>query len=175
MPNSYAMDPRTSGFTLVELMVALAILAILVGLATPSFRDFTRSTQVTAANNDLVTALNLARSESLRRSTGVTVCSSADGATCGAATDWKSGWIVFEDAGASGVIADPTKVIQKWGTPNANIQIGTASANVQYQPIGTAVTGAAIDVSYTACRGQRRRHIQVSAAGTISTQLQNCP
>lgn len=179
MPNSHAMDSRalvsrTLGFTLVELMITLAVLAILVGLATPSFRDFTRSNQVTAANNDLVTALNLARSEALRRSTGVTVCPSTDGAACGTAADWKSGWIVFEDAAGNGVVPSADKVVQKWGSINGNIQIATASANIQYQSTGSAVNAAGLDVSYTSCTGQRRRHIQVSGAGTISTQIQTC-
>ena len=184
MPNSHAMESRASGlrtpalrtlgFTLVELMITLSVLAILVGLATPSFRDFTRSNQVTAANNDLVTALNLARSEALRRSTGVTVCPSTDGAVCGAAADWKSGWIVFEDAAGTGVVASADKVVQKWGSINGNIQIATASANIQYQSTGTVAAAAGLDVSYTSCTGPRKRHLQVSAAGTISTQIQTC-
>jgi len=162
------------GFTLVELMVAIAIIGILVGIAAPSFRDFTRSNQVTTANNDLVTALNLARSESLRRSTVVTLCASANGTACGDAGDWKSGWIVFEDAAASGAIAAVDKVVQKWSATNSNIQITTASANVQYQPTGTVINAAGIEVSYATCRHQRKRHIQVSAAGTITTQIQTC-
>jgi type IV fimbrial biogenesis protein FimT len=144
-------------------------------LATPSFRDFTRSNQVTSTNNDLVTALNLARSEALRRSTGVTVCSSANGTSCGLAKDWGSGWIVFEDAAGTGVIASADKVVQKWSGTSNGVKLDTVSKNIQYQPIGIAASSVTIDVFPDSCKGPRKRHIQVSAAGSISTQLQTCP
>lgn len=172
--HSYALSSRAAGFSVFELMIVLTLIAILLALATPSFREFTRSNQVTSTNNDLVTALNLARSEALRRSTGVTVCSSANGTSCGSADDWVSGWIVFEDAAGTGVIASDDKVVQKWAETNKGIRVVTTSLNIQYQPTGTAAASAAIDVSYDSCQGPRRRHIQVSAAGTISTQIQSC-
>jgi type IV fimbrial biogenesis protein FimT len=175
VPKPLAMNSRATGFTLVELMIALAIVAILVGLAAPSYRDFTHNNQTSATNNDLVTALNLARNESLRRSTDVTVCSSPDGVACGAAGDWKSGWIVFEDDAASGVIASADKVVQKWSGAQGDIQVVTTSQYIQYQPTGMVTNAAKIDVSYPACRGQNHRQIQVSPVGTISTQLLTCP
>src|SRR5215470_12089665 len=125
---------RASGFSVMELMVTLSIVAILVALATPSFRNFTSSNRVTTVNNDLVTALNLARSEAARRSTPVTVCASADGDTCGANTDWASGWIVFQNPGAAGVIASQQDVLQKWGSAPGVIQVTTNDAYLQYQP-----------------------------------------
>jgi type IV fimbrial biogenesis protein FimT len=172
--HSYALSSRAAGFSIFELMIVLMLIAILLALATPSFRDFTRSNQVTSTNNDLVTALNLARSEALRRSTGVTVCSSTDGTSCGSAADWGSGWIVFEDAAGTGAVASADKVVQKWSATNNGIQVVTTSANIQYQPTGTAASSAAIDVSFDSCKGQRKRHIQVSAVGSITTQLQSC-
>jgi type IV fimbrial biogenesis protein FimT len=172
--HSYALSSRAAGFSVFELMIVLMLIAILLALATPSFREFTRSNQVTSTNNDLVTALNLARSEALRRSTGVTVCSSTNGTSCGSADDWGSGWIVFEDAAGNGVIASDDKVVQKWSAPNNGVKVVTASTNIQYQPTGMAASGAKIDVSFDSCKGPRRRHIQVSAAGSISTQIQNC-
>jgi type IV fimbrial biogenesis protein FimT len=172
--HSYALSSRAAGFSVFELMIVLVVIAILFALATPSFRDFTRSNQVTSANNDLVTAFNLARSEALRRSTGVTVCSSTNGTSCGSAADWGSGWIVFEDAAGTGLIASDDKVVQKWSATNSGIQVVTTSANIQYQPTGTAAASAAIDVSYDSCKGPRKRHIQVSGAGSISTQLHTC-
>jgi type IV fimbrial biogenesis protein FimT len=166
---------RISGFTLLELMTTLAIVAILVALAAPSYRDFTSNNQVTAVNNDLIAALNLARSEATRRGTPVTICASRDAAACADATAWGQGWIVFENTGAAGVIESPDKVVQKWSEAAGNIQLTTTSDYVQYQPTGTVTAAAAIDVSSLTCHGSRLRHIQVSAGGTISTQLQTCP
>ena len=60
------MKRRGLGFTLLELMVTIAVLGILLGLTVPTFREFSRNNSVTTAQNDLVTALNVARSEALR-------------------------------------------------------------------------------------------------------------
>jgi type IV fimbrial biogenesis protein FimT len=178
-PRKERVVKQTSGFSVIELMVTVSILAILVALATPSFRNFTSSTRVTTANNDLVTALNLARSESTRRSVPVTVCASADGTTCGDNTNWASGWIVFQNPGAPGVIANSTTdVLQKWGSVPGIVQVATGAAYVQYQPTGmlNAAATIAVDVSYPGCTGKLQlRHIEISVVGTINTQLRQCP
>jgi len=156
--------------------MTVAVLAILVALATPSFQQFTRNNRVTAVNNDLITALNMTRSEAARRSVPVTVCASVDGATCATAADWASGWIVFQNAGAAGVVAQQSDIVQKWGSaPGGMVRFATDSAYIQYQPTGTTDVAATIDVSYQGCQGMHMRHVQVSLVGMISTQLQQCP
>ena len=68
---------RPGGFTLVELMVTLTVLAILVGVALPSFRDMILNNRRTAIVNDLVSSLLLARSEAIKRGQPVSVCASS--------------------------------------------------------------------------------------------------
>jgi len=170
------MRSSQNGFTLMELMVGIAVVAILAGLAAPNFRVFINNNRVTAAQNDLVAALNLARSESVRRSTTVSVCSSTDGASCATKNDWPSGWIVFLDPGAAGTVAASANVLQKWGAIAGGVQFTTASGLVQYQPTGTIVGPAAtVDISYSGCGGPNKRHLQISLSGSISSKLQNCP
>lgn len=89
------LKKKNNGFTLVELIITMVILGILTMIAIPSFRNFTRSSQVTSAVNDLVSALNFARSEALTRGTEVTVCKSANQITCTTAGNWDQGWIVY--------------------------------------------------------------------------------
>src|SRR5262245_60959819 len=110
------MRQDVSGFTLLELMIALTVLGILLGLAVPGFREFTRQNRVTAAQNDLATAINLTRSEALRRSTPTSLCASADGASCASAANWGSGWIVFSDGtGTQGTVDSPgDEIVQRW-------------------------------------------------------------
>src|SRR6185312_13831464 len=82
------------GFTIVELMVALAILSILLYIAVPSFRDTGLPSQLRAVANGMVAATQIARSEAIKRNATVRLCVSSDGATC-ATGNWQQGWIVI--------------------------------------------------------------------------------
>jgi len=89
----------SAGFTLIELMVAIFISAIVLTMAVPSFTATVQNNRVTAQVNDFVSTLNLARSEAIKRGARVTVCKSADGSSCDASsTGWEQGWIVFVDS-----------------------------------------------------------------------------
>lgn len=86
-----------AGFTLVELMVTVAVLAILITLAVPSFRDLLSNSRSATLTNELVFSLKLARSESIKRGLRTEVCprTTANAATCSAsADDWSNGWVV---------------------------------------------------------------------------------
>lgn len=94
------MKQVSRGFTLMELMVVLALAAVIFTIAGPSFRDFQRNNRLTVAANDVLGMVITSRSEALRRQITISMCTSADpeddDATCGAGT----GWIVFEDPNA---------------------------------------------------------------------------
>lgn len=102
--NFYIRSPiLASGFTIVELMIVLAIAAILFGVAVPNMRTFILNSRLTTHTNDLIADLNLARSEATKRSQRVVMCKSADprAATpaCTTAGTWATGRIIFVDAG----------------------------------------------------------------------------
>ena len=86
-----------SGFTAIELMVVIAIVAILASLAVPSFQGLIASSTLTSTTNDLIATLARARSDAIRRGKRVTVCMSANGTSCTTTGDWSQGWIMFED------------------------------------------------------------------------------
>jgi type IV fimbrial biogenesis protein FimT len=82
--------------TLIEMMCAVALIAVLGMLAVPSMADLGRDARRTAAVNDFYHALFLARSEAVRRGEMVSLCKSADGVSCsGKSTSWADGWLVF--------------------------------------------------------------------------------
>ena len=93
---------KYSGFTLIELMVALIIAGILFTVAGPTLKPFIEGSQIVSATNELLSAMHVARSEAIKSNGRVTICESGDGATCSATGSWKNGWIVFFDADGNG-------------------------------------------------------------------------
>jgi len=94
---------KEQGFTLIELMVTISVLAILLGLAVPSYRSFVTSNRLTAQANELVGDLSLARNEAASRSRNVRVCIAASSTSCaGSGSDWAAGWIVWADNNNNG-------------------------------------------------------------------------
>jgi type IV fimbrial biogenesis protein FimT len=165
------------GYTLIELMTATTMIAILLGLAVPSFRQYTANSDVTAASNDLVTALNTARSEALHRATAVTLCSSSDGQTCANSATWTTGWIVSY-VNSNGV----NQLLQAWpavqGAP-ATIQMdagGTLSMQYDARGINIGLQVLTFNFQPAACTAGsvRKNQVTVSVVGSISTTKVAC-
>jgi type IV fimbrial biogenesis protein FimT len=87
--------PLPYGTTLIELLVALAVLGMIVSFAIPSFATASLNAAQTAQVNLFVQAIYLARSEAIKRNDVVSLCPTLDGASCTPSSDWKSGWLVF--------------------------------------------------------------------------------
>jgi type IV fimbrial biogenesis protein FimT len=102
-----------AGFTLIELMVVIALVAILTILATPSFVGLIQSNRVSTEVNAFTGDLEFARSEAIKQGLPVSVCASSDGTSCLGANTWQSGWIVFTDLDGSGTLAASDTVLRK--------------------------------------------------------------
>lgn len=157
------------GFTLIELMVTIAVLAIMIGLATPSFLEMSLSSRLTSIANSLSSSVQLARSEAIKRNQPVTLCASTDGETCDEDTDWSVGWVAL--AG--------TTVLQREQAVPSGYVVASTEDSLVFQPTGA---GATLN-SFTICRqspsaGAQERVVSVSATARTKvskTTTGSCP
>ena len=89
----------SNGFTLIELMVTISLVATVMALAAPSFAAFQRNSELTSTANTLLSSLSAARSEAMKRGRNTYVVPSADCTSWG--SDWTEGWVVFVDVNGS--------------------------------------------------------------------------
>lgn len=186
---------RQIGFTMIELLITLAVLTILLAIGIPSFAGLMASTQVTNATNELLSAFAQARSEAIRRGQRVTICISGNGAQCTNAGNWDQGWIIFSDATRAGNVAnvDAGEVIihnNRINLTGITIQGAAAlpryisfSSDGQSRTLAGAIQAGNIEVCSTSTalsNNNRARRLLINASGqVIMTQPANiniaCP
>ncbi len=99
------MQKHESAFTLIELMIAIAVAAIVLTLGVPGFSRVIERNQLSAYTNQLVSSLHFARSEAVRRNQNIPICHSSDGSSC-SGVGYEDGWIVFSDGNGDGDYTD---------------------------------------------------------------------
>lgn len=166
---------RQSGFTLIELMVTLAVLAILLTVAAPSFRETIQNNRITAQANELVTALNLGRNEAVKRGQTVTVCASSTGNSC--VGSWTGGWLVMTDANGDAVVNGTDSVLRVWEGLTGSTSAAASTNTLSYNRLGALISGGIVtlNLSIPNCTGMQRRNITVSNTGRISVVRNACP
>jgi type IV fimbrial biogenesis protein FimT len=149
------MKAKSAGFTLIELMVVLMLAAILLGLAAPSFSQFTRNARMSSSANGLLTAIHSARTEAIKRRTPVTVCASANptanSPTCDEDGDF-SGWIVFVDDDGDPDTASGDEGNGTFESDSNEILLRTSAA----PPDGITVLPSTVYIQFGANGFQRR-------------------
>lgn len=133
--------PQAAGFTLLELMVTLAVAAILLGIAVPSFSDMIRNNRLTGAANDLLHSTQLARSEAVKRQLPVVVCATGDSAaqppSCNDG-DFRQ-WIVFVDSDRDWVVDAAETVLERHAAVHDLVTVRTDNDGIiSYAPSGFA-------------------------------------
>lgn len=149
---------RARGLTLIELLIAIFILAILTTIAVPSFREASLSARLTGMANKLHSSVMVARSEAIKANAQTTLCTSADGTSCATSGSWEQGWIIL-DANNRVILAEPAQP-----TGYRLIQAGGIST-LTFQPIGVGATAATFNVCRSAPVGNQERSVTVTATG----------
>jgi type IV fimbrial biogenesis protein FimT len=168
---------RPRGFSIIELMVTVLIASVLLGLAVPSFMQTIRGNRLISQANELVGALNFTRSEALKRAESVTICSSNDNATCLGSRNWSTGWIIFVDTNANGVLDGGETALQTAPQVAAEFTLNaTARPFVRYTATGSSGAGAEIfTLLRPTCTGLNARRISITTVGRVNTQTVACP
>jgi type IV fimbrial biogenesis protein FimT len=157
---------RHPGFTLPELVFAMAIALGLLGWGVPALRDLQRNAARTREVNEFVQAIYLARSEAIKRNGVVSLCPSLDGGSCGPpGTGWQAGWIVFvnRDRDSPAVRDDGEALLRAYAAWSS----GAVSANrgtLSFRPFGQ--TGVTATFTFCDDRGPRAaRAVVISQTG----------
>ena len=160
---------RESGFTLVELLIVMVIIAAVASLAGAGFSQLRLSSRLTGYSQEMVSTVHGARSEAIKRNASVRVCVSADGATCVTTGGWQQGWIMLD---SDDNLIDRSVALQT-GFEFKAVDLGGGSEvrEIRFDRTGLAVPAAL----FTLCRktpsaGHQEREVLISPTGqtTIS-------
>jgi type IV fimbrial biogenesis protein FimT len=169
----------TKGFTLIELMFAIAVAAIVLSMAVPSFSTMIKNNKVVTESNQLITDINYARSEAITRGVRVIMCRSANPTSatpaCGGTSNtWSGGWLIFASGDTNDTYEAATDTLVRIGNPaGAGVTIktnNTSNQDLEFNPDGTTNESGSTAV-FAICddRGvQHGRQIEVKATGRPS-------
>lgn len=162
------------GFTLIELLVTLSVAAILLTVAVPNFQIFVMNNRMATQANDLITALNLARSEAVKRAANVTVCASSNTTSC--TGTWAQGWIVRDAAGT------PIRVQQALGGASTLSGGTDVASTITFTSTGRTTiptTATPASTTLTLCppspASVQGRIIQIERTGRTRVAVVACP
>lgn len=166
---SHLIRAAQRGFSLIELMVVLAVTAVLLGIAAPSFSEFSLSSRLRSHGTSLVASAQLARSEAIKRNAPMRLCVSSNGTSCGTG-NWEQGWIVLTGTTGSGTLVHRQTAIAG-GYVIDSKNSGTDVDVVTFQPSGVGSTPATLRI----CRvspsvGGQERVVKITATGRTSVE-----
>ncbi|MEM7303996.1 MAG: GspH/FimT family pseudopilin [Pseudomonadota bacterium] len=140
------------GFTIIELMIALALVGVFITMGVPAFSGLMERNQLTTGINTFVSSLSIARSEAIKRNQRVSLCASNDGEQC-ADTGYENGWIVYVDSNQSDSLDDDDEIIWVNSNLSTNFTLRATSAlsnQITYMPTGRI--GASTEGNVKLCK-----------------------
>jgi prepilin-type N-terminal cleavage/methylation domain-containing protein len=165
------MPARTRGFTLLELLISVTVMALLVVIAAPGFSSFLGRTRTTGSATTLAADLNFARTEAIMRNVPVLMCAKDPAASrCGTTQNWQVGWVVCVDADAdgscdAGTAAAPNPMRVRVGATDGLMVTGPAAA-LRFSGLGSVALSATFSVSGSLA-GTPTRAVQVASSGQV--------
>lgn len=167
------MKTRHAGFTLVELMVTVAIIAIAAGIAAPNLASLIANYRLTTSANTTLAAITMARAEAFKRGKRIIVCTSSNASSCDNSATWASGWIVFVDdnndnSRDTGSAAEPLLRVGA-ASPNITIAGSNGAENfVAFTTRGATTIGSGSPAITFSISGQLTRILSITPTGRAS-------
>jgi len=159
------------GVTIIELMIVVAIGAILAAVAIPGLRDTLNSTRQTTAMGLVMSDLNQARGEAIKRNARILVCATNAGATdCSGSTNWRNGWLVCREGTIANQCAvsaalDPNPVIARPPLTDS-LTLTASTAVIRFNPNSSSTSGT-LTLGGT-WSGAPNRAVNIAVTGNIS-------
>lgn len=160
-----------SGLTLAEVMVTVAIVAVVTAVAVPSFSNLIHSNRLSSYTGSFVASTQLARGEAIKSNATVTLCRSSNGTGCATTGGWQPGWIVFRDTNGNGTVDTGETVIQVQQALSSDYRMSSTANALVFQPSGVGSTSATL----TLCKAtpsvntdQRQITLSVTGRATVT-------
>jgi len=163
---------KARGFTIIELMIAIAILAVLITVVAPSFIEVIENNRIQTQTENMFRSLSLARSEAIKRNQSAVICKSSSGTSCTTSGNWEQGWLIYADEDGDGTLDTGEDVLHTFGALPSGYTLRTNAYDnkATYRSDGTISQQGSFFVCDPDGETDKGRKITISSTGRPRTQ-----
>lgn len=171
------MSRHAAGFTLIELAVTTAIIALLASIATPPMSALLEQQRAASATSSLIAHMQLARMAAITHNRRTVLCPSEDGRNCAAGNDWSGGWLLFVDGDGNRMPDTDADILRSdlpTNDPHLRIHSTAGREQLRYLPDGSSA-GSNLSIAICNPRGELLGKVIVNNAGRPRSELPSHP